>query len=201
MKISVTVGVIIALGLSGCSFEVKVNEKNETHLGSHHVVVKPGSTFTSSSSSSGGDTEFYQYRCGDVTVEIRNGQLVVNDVRYGTLAPGVEILIDHGTVFVGGKKREGNPMTPQEIMDAAPVKETTKELNGYAVTVRPGATLTSTSQFFGRHTLTVGNTKVSIKNNELTVNDTGYGSLKRGDTILVEHGSVTVSGELREPDK
>jgi len=201
MNMAVIASLIVALGLSGCSFQVKVNDKNETDMGSHHVVLKPGSTFTSSSSSSGGDTETYQYRCGDVTIEIKNDQLIVNDVRYGTLSPGVEILVDHGTVLVGGEKRRGTPMTPQEIMDATPVKETTEDLNGYAVTVRPGSSFTSTSQVFGKHTLTVGRTKVSIKNDELSVNGTPYGNLTKGDTILVEQGAVAVSGETREPEE
>ena len=61
MKMPIVAGVAVALALSGCSVQVKMNEKNETDMGSHHVVVKPGSTFTSSSSSSGGDTETYQY--------------------------------------------------------------------------------------------------------------------------------------------
>jgi len=199
MNMAVIASLIVALGLSGCSFQVKVNDKNETDMGSHHVVVKPGSTFTSSSSSSGGDTETYHYRCGDVTIEIKNDQLIVNDVRYGTLSPGVEIFVDHGTVLVGGERRQGTPMTPQEIMDAAPVKETTEDLNGYAVTVRPGSSFTSTSQVFGKHTLTAGRTKVSIKNDELSVNGAPYGSLTKGDTILVEQGAVAVSGETREP--
>lgn len=199
MKTHVAVGLILSLALAGCSVQVKVNEKDETDMGSHHVVVKPGSTFTRSSSSSGGGTDTYQYSCGDVSIEIKNEELIVNNVRYGELTSGVDILIDHGVVFVGGEKREGTPMTAQEVMDAAPVKETTKDLDGYAVTVRPGSSFTSTTQVFGRHTLTVGKTKVSIKNDELSVNGTSYGNLTKGDDILVEQGSVTVSGKTREP--
>lgn len=193
------VGLVVALALSGCSF--KVNEKSETNMGSHHVVVKPGSTFTSNSSSSGGGNESYQYTSGDVSVEIRNEKLIVNNVRYGELKPGETVLVDHGAVLVTGQKREGTPMTPQEIMDAAPVKETAKDLDGRAVTVRPGSSFTSTTQVFGRHTLTVGKTEVSIKNDELFVNGTPYGNVRKGDTILVEQGSVTVSGESRKPKK
>ena len=199
MKLLIVASAILALALFGCSFQVKVNEKSETDMGSHHVVVKPGSTFTSSSSTSSGNTESYRYRCGQVTVEIQNGHLIVNDVRYGEISPGVDILIDHGTVLVGGKQREGTPMTPQEITDAAPVKDSTTDLDGYSVTVRPGSSVTSTTQIFGEHTLTAGKTQVSIKNDELFVNDTPYGSLTKGDTILVDQGSVSVSGEPRKP--
>ena len=163
------------------------------------MVVKPGSTFTSSSSSAGGSTETYQYSCGDVAVEIKNEELIVNNTRYGELTSGVDILIDHGGVSVGGEKREGTPMTAQDVMDAAPVKETTKDLGDFSVTVRPGSSFTSTTQVFGKHTLTVGKTKVSIKNHELSVNGTSYGNLTKGDDILVEQGSVTVSGVTREP--
>lgn len=200
MKLPAIIGFAISLALSGCSFELKINEKNETVMGSHPVVVKPGSSVTSSSSSSGGDTEIHRYRSGEVIIEIKNDQLTVNDVRYGALAPGVEILVDHGTVFIGGEEREGTPMTPREIMDAAPEKETVIELDGYEVTVRPGSSFTTKSSVFGRQTLTVGKTKVSVKDDELFINETSHGSLKAGDTILVDQGSVTVSGERREPN-
>ncbi len=199
MKVSAVAGLLVAVGLAGCSIQVKMNEMDETDLGSHHVVVKPGSTFTSSSSSTGGDSETSRYKCGEISIEIRNEELIVNNVRYGQLASGAGILVDHGTVFVGGEKREGTPMTPKEIMEAAPVKETTKELDGYSVTVRPGSSFTSTTQVFGKHTLTVGKTKVAIKNGELFVNGTPFGKLTQGDTILVEQSAVSVSGEAREP--
>lgn len=201
MKMPAVTGLIVAMALAGCSVQIKMNEKSETQMGSHQVVVKPGSTFTSSSSSSGGDTENYRYTCGETSIEIRNDELIVNSARYGQLVPGVEILIDHGVVSVGGEKREGTSMTPEEIMDAAPVKDTTKELNGYAVTVRPGSSFTSTTQVFGKHTLTVGKTSVAIKNDELFVNGTAFGNLSQGDTILVEQGAVSVSGSAREPEK
>ncbi len=201
MKMPIVAGLALALALSGCSVQVKMNEKNETDMGSHHVVVKPGSTFTSSSSSSGGDTETYQYSCGDVSVEIKNEELIVNNTRYGELTSGADILIDHGVVFVGGEKREGTPMTAEEVMDAAPVKETTKDLDGYAVTVRPGSSFTSTTQVFGKHTLTVGKTKVSIKKDELLVNGASCGNLTKGDTILVDQETVSVSGETRDTKK
>jgi hypothetical protein len=201
MKMPIVAGLIVTIVLLGCSVQVKVNEKSETDMGSHHVVVTPGSTFTSSSSFSGGDTETYQYTCGDVSVEIKNEELIVNNVRYGGLTSGVDVLIDHGAVLVGGEKREGTPMTPQDIMDTAPVKETTKDLTGYAVTVRPGSSFTSSTEAFGKHTLTVGKTKVSIKNDELFVNGTSFGNLTEGDTVLVEQGSVSVSGQVREPTK
>src|SRR5690606_36908613 len=102
---------------------------------------------------------------------------------------------------VGGEKREGTPMTPQEVMDAAPVKETSKDLDGYAVTVRPGSSFTSTTQVFGKHTLTVGKTKVSIKKDELFVNGVSFGKLTGGDTVLVDQGIVSVSGQTRETKK
>jgi hypothetical protein len=47
--------------------------------------------------------------------------------------------------------------------------------------------------------MTVGKTKVSIKNNELFVNGATYGSLTDGDEIVIEQSSVTVSGNRREP--
>ncbi|MDB4671091.1 hypothetical protein OAF34_03060 [Pirellulaceae bacterium] len=118
MKFSRLTGLILAIAVIGCSVEVEINENDETDMGSHHVVIKPGSTFTSSSSSfkvdSKGDSKTYRYSCGDVTLEINNEELIVNNSRYGKLSPGVDILVDHGIVSVGGEKREGTAVTAEE---------------------------------------------------------------------------------------
>jgi hypothetical protein len=201
MKLFAVAGMMLGVVLAGCSVQVKMNEKNETDLGSHHVVVKPGGAFTSSSSSSSGDTQTYRYRSGDVSVEITDEELIVNKVRYGQLAPGDDILVDHGVVYVGGEQREGTPMSAEEIMAAAPVKETVKELAGYTVTVRPGASFTTKTEIFGKHILSLGDTKVAIKKDRLFVNETAYGALKPGDTIVVEQGAVSVSGQTRHPEE
>ncbi|MDG2468895.1 MAG: hypothetical protein P8M80_06425 [Pirellulaceae bacterium] len=114
MKFSRLTGLILAIAVIGCSVEVEINKKDETDMGSHHVVIKPGSTFTSSSSSFKGDSKTYRYSCGDVTLEINNEELIVNNSRYGKLSPGVDILVDHGIVSVGGEKREGTAVTAEE---------------------------------------------------------------------------------------
>ena len=192
---------VVVTALAGCSVQVNMNKEKETDMGTHHVVVKPGSIFASSSSSSGGDVETYQFVCGKVSVTIKNEKLIVNNAKYGLLKTGESILIDNGKVLVAGQEREGTPMSDQEIMSSASVKESTKKLAGYTVTVRPGSSLISTTRVFGKHTLTIGNTKVSIKKNELFVNETSYGQLKTGDTILVENKNVFVSGKVREQKK
>ena len=191
--------VIVLALVAGCSVQVKMNEKNETEMGSHHVVVKPGSAFTSSSSASGGDKETYQYSCGEVSVTIQNEELIVGNMKYGRLKTGESVLIDNGKVFVADQERQGTPMSDQEILASASVAESTKELAGYNVTVRPGSSFTSTTQVLGKYTLTVGKTKVSIKKDELFVNGTSYGGLKAGDSILVENKKVSISGIIREP--
>ena len=183
--------------LQGCSMKLSVNAKSETDMGSHHVVVKPGATFTSSSSSKGRNVTDHRYTCGDVTVTIRNEELTVNDRTYGLLKPNDSILVDHGTVYVQSKQVAGEPLSDEEKLERAPVKETRKELAGYSVTVRPGATMTTVTKVFGRHTLTVGKRTVSIKKDRLFVNDRPYGNLKGGDTILVENDRVFVSGSER----
>lgn len=185
----------------GCSFEIAVNEENETDMGSHHVVVKPGSTFTSSSSSSGGKTETFRYTCGDFSITIQNDELIVNNVSYGKLSPDDSVLIDNGKVLVENQERKGTPMSDDDILAAAPVKETTEKLAGYNVTVRPGASFTSTTQILGKHTLTVGETRVSIKKDALFVDGRSYGRLNQGDTILIENSQVHVSGEPRDVTK
>jgi hypothetical protein len=178
-----------------------MNEKSETKMGSHQVEVKPGSTMTSSSSSTGGEENTYQYSCGDVSVTIQNENLIVNNMKYGLLKAGEPVLIDNGKVFVAGQKREGTPMSDNDVQASSPVAESTKKLAGFNITVRPGAPLTSTTDFLGEHTYTVGDTKVSIKDDELFVNGKSYGELKAGDTVLVESKKVTVSGKIREPNK
>ena len=203
MKSSATViiGLLSVALATGCSFQFNVNEKNEKKMGTHHVVVKPGSAFTSSFSSSGAGNETYQFTCGEISVTIHNEELIVNNVKYGTLQTGEAVLIDNGKVSVADQERQGIPMSDQEVLSSASVKVSTKELAGYSVTVRPGSSFTSTTQGFGKHTLTVGKTTVSIKKNELFVNETSYGQLETGDAILVENKKVSVSGTVREPKK
>lgn len=183
----------------GCSFKMAVDDKNETDMGSHHVVVKPGSTFTSSSSSSVGNSETHQYTCGDFTITIDNDELIVNNAYYGKLNPGDSVLIDNGKVLVENQERSSTPISNDEILGAAPVKESTEKLAGYDVTVRPGSSFTSTTQILGVDTFTVGQTEVSIKKDELTVDGQSYGRLNQGDSILIENSEVRVSGDLRAP--
>ena len=122
----------------------------------------------------------------------------MNEVKYGKMKAGDPVLVDNGTVYVANKLRQGIPMSEDEIMEYALVKESTEKLGGYEVTVRPGARFHSSTHLFGRHSWNVGKTKVSIKKNKLFVNGRSYGSLKEGDKILIEHGKVFVSGNIRE---
>ena len=196
--IAAAMGVLVASLIAGCSVQVKMNESNETDMGSHHVTVKPGGGLASSSSAVSGDVATYKYSCGDTSVIINNEELVVNNVSYGKLAAGEAVLIDQGKVSVAGKPRQGTAMSDEELSAAGAVKETTKTLAGYDVTVRPGSPSSFTMQLLGKHTLTVGGTSVSIKKNELSVNDKSYGQLKAGDVILVENKTVSVSGKIRQ---
>lgn len=199
-KLKLAILILMPLTLAvGCSFKMAVNDKSETDMGSHHVVVKPGSTFTSSSSSSGGNTETHQYTCGDFTITIDNDELIVNNAYYGKLNPGDSVLIDNGKVLVENQERSSTPMSNDEILAAAPVQESTEKLAGYDVTVRPGSSITSTTQLLGVDTFTVGQTEVSIKKDELTVDGQSYGRLNQGDSILIENSEVRVSGDLRAP--
>ncbi len=199
--IAILLGVIVFTTLAGCSVQFNVNKEEVTDMGTHHVIVRPGCSFTSSSSSSGGGSETYRFSCGEISVTIQNEELIVNNVKYGVLKSGERILIDNGKVFVADQERQGTPMSDQEVLSSASIEESTKELAGFNVTVRPGSSFTSTTQVFGKHTLTVGKTKILIKKNELFVNETPYGQLKEGDTILVENKKVSVSGKIREKKK
>ena len=199
------VGILVLLAFSaatpyGCKCDVSLNKskKSEADMGTHHVVVKPGATFTSSSSATGGKQSRYTFKCGDVTVAIVDEQLIVNGKTYGVLKENDSILIDNGVVHVEGKKVEGKALSAEEQVELGLVeKETTEELAGYSVTVRPGSRSTIKVDFLGKKTLTVGDVKVAIKDDKLFVNDKTYGTLKAGDTILVEYGNVFVSGQQR----
>jgi hypothetical protein len=182
----------------GCPIKITFNEENTTDMGSHHVTVRPGNTFTCSSSSSGEGNEIYHYTCGDVSIVIHNEELMVNEEKYGKINVGAPILVDNGKVYVSKELRQGKPMSEDEIIEYAIVKESTEEIADFEVTVRPGAQFTSSSNWFGKHTLKVGKTKVIIKKKKLYVNGQSYGNLTKGDTILIEHSRVYVSGKLRE---
>jgi len=108
MKFFSVLGLILLTTTLGCMFQYETTggSEDETDMGSHHVVVRPGSNMTSSMSSSGGGSESHRFECGGTNIEIRNEELTVNGVPYGTLSPGEEILVDHGEVFVAGVKRE-----------------------------------------------------------------------------------------------
>tara|TARA_R100001132_G_C3274043_1_gene96114 strand:- start:576 stop:932 length:357 start_codon:yes stop_codon:yes gene_type:complete len=100
--------------LSGCSFNVSVNAESDTDMGSHHVVVKPGSAMTSSSSATFGDDATYTFSCGKVTVKIENEALMVNELSYGMLEVGQTVEVDHGKVFVAGQERTGKQIESQD---------------------------------------------------------------------------------------
>jgi hypothetical protein len=194
---TVTIAIIgiISVGiLLGCSVQVKLDEKSETDMGSHHVVVKPPSIFTSNTSLSGGVSRVYQYSAGKVAITIRDDELIVNNAKYGKLAQGDPILVDDGKVAVAGQLRQGTPMSPEE-------KETIQALAGYQVSVRPGASCTPKTEVVGSCTLSVGDTTVSITNSRLSVRDMTHGELKPGDTVSVENSEVVVSGAGREAPK
>jgi hypothetical protein len=139
----------------------------------------------------------YQYSSGEVTITIRNNDIAINNMKYDKLREGDPIVVDNGQVSVGGQSRTGIPMTLEETMAMATVKETTKELAGHKVIIRPGASFTSKTG----HTLSVGWIRISVKKDQLLVNDKSYGGLKQGDTILVENSKVFVSGTAREAIK
>lgn len=95
--------IAFAAALSGCSVSPGASEKD---LGSHHVTIKPGSSFTASTSASSGGNSTYQFTSGDTTVKIRNEELSVNGAGYGKLNAGDSVLVDNGKVFVAGEPRD-----------------------------------------------------------------------------------------------
>ena len=85
--ITTIMGVLLIPFVAGCTVKMG-NPQSSTTMGSHTVVVKPGSSFTSSSSASAGNSSTYSFTSGDITVKIQNNVLIVNNVTYGTLAAG-----------------------------------------------------------------------------------------------------------------
>jgi hypothetical protein len=189
-----TFGVLSVGLLLGCSVQVKLDEKSETDMASHHVVVKPRSTFTSNTSLSNDVSRVYQYSAGKVSITIRDDELIVNNAKYGKLAQGDSILVDDGKVAVAGQLRQGTPLSPEE-------KALIQTLAGYQVTGCPDASCTSTTEVSGSCTLSVEDTTVSTHDDRLSAGDRTYGELKTADTVSVENAKVIVSGAGRDAPK
>ena len=188
-------GLILTL-FAGCA-----PSDNEKMLGSHHVKIIPGSITTSSSqmTTDSGDSAGtrYEFSSGDTQLVINSEELMVNDQTYGTLNPGDSIEVDHGRVLVNGKELQGKQLTEEDKRRVAPSEETTGEVAGYPVTIRPGTVSSFKVSAFGKHSFTAGETEIVVKDDSLYVNDKSYGKLKKGDTITVEFGRVIVSGKQR----
>ncbi len=75
-------------------------------------------------------------------------------------------------------------------------------LGTHKVSVRPRCTTKQISNRFPEsgpvYNLTCGDTKVTIRNEELLVNGKSYGKLGEGDAVHVESGAVFVNGKQRE---
>ena len=94
-----------------CDASLSIKEKSEADLGSHHLVVKPGATYTQTLSNTAAGRAEYEFQCGKITVLIRDEELIVNDKTYGLLDPDDGVLVDHGTVYVNDKVVEGKPVS------------------------------------------------------------------------------------------
>jgi hypothetical protein len=116
---------VLICGTSGCSVNVSVNAMRETDLGSHHVVVRPGSTMTSTTEATFCENATYEFTCGDVQIKIENEALTVNVKSYGMLKPGESIEVDHGKVLVAGKVRQ--PVAVEKTNEAGQPPPTTPE--------------------------------------------------------------------------
>ena len=199
----------VVAAVPSCGLKAKLKTKldgqaqSQTKLGTHRIVVKPGSKSTSSSVSMSGGKAVYKYTSGDVTVVIRDNELVVNGKPHGNLKKGDSILIDNGQVKVNLGIVDDEPVPEEKTAARTPAveqtPETRKKLAGYQVIVRPGSSSTATAAVGDQRILRVGSRTISIDNNELTVDKKRYGSLKHGDTILIQRDEVHVSGEKRLP--
>jgi len=193
-----------AFVLGGCRVGVPARARNTTRtttMGSHKVTICPGASYTSSSSSTGNGHERRKFTCGAVTIVIEDENLSVNGQSYGALNKGDSVRVDHGVVYVQDKKVDPEPGPGKQLPDPRPdPPETTYQVGDYPVTVRPGSVSMSLVGAMGKDKLTSGATIVVIDGDKLTVNDASYGKLKPGDTVLVDHGKVSISGQPRQAE-
>ncbi len=188
--------------IAGCSVKsnATINEKKKEYdIESHHVVVNPGDLGKYFSETYYIYSHGYVY--GDTSFAILNDELIVNDKKYGKLAPGDSVLVNHGKVFISGNARQGVAMTDKEIMDSSAVKESKKEIGGYLITVHPGNIWDMSNDLSGKHTYDVGRYHICISKDELSVNGKSYGKLNKGDSIEIDLSKVLISGKERQPIK
>ena len=109
MRLIVLVYVLALVFGSAC---VRINRvPRETDLGSHHVRVTPdcqsASTHSNRHYEKDGSSriEFYEFKCGDVTILIRDNTLTVNGKPYGTLNENDIIAVNYGNVSVNSTLR------------------------------------------------------------------------------------------------
>lgn len=124
---SLLICLVLLCGTSGCTVNVSVNAMRETDLGSHHVVVRPGSTTTSTTEATFGENATYEFTCGDVQIKIENEALAVNGKSYGMLKPGESIEVDHGKVLVAGEVRQ--PVAVDKANEASQPPQTKPEVD------------------------------------------------------------------------
>jgi hypothetical protein len=97
-------------------------DRSERVVAGYAVTVSPRSPTSSYGSASGGNRiampsdgktlvfeaqkplRIEEWRVGDHRILIANNELFVNERSYGALSPGAQILVDHGTVFIGGHR-------------------------------------------------------------------------------------------------
>ena len=86
----------------------------ETDLGSHHVSVTPdcqsASTHSNRRSEKDGSSriEFYEFKCADTTILIRDNTLNVNGKSYGTLNENDIVAVTYGKVSVNSTLRSAD---------------------------------------------------------------------------------------------
>ncbi len=89
---------------------------NEVDMGSHVVIVRPYSTCTGATRTRrAGKMMTHEFKSGHTLVRIQKASLIVNEMAYGKLSAGDDILVDHGEVSVNGSMRSGVDLTQAEV--------------------------------------------------------------------------------------
>jgi len=194
-----------ALGLaligSGCD-ERKMTRygESETYIGTHQVTIRPGSPYIHHSTEGSGRSKKHEFTCAEHRVILNGRELLINNLSYGEPPPHSSVLIEYGNVFINGVPSQGKPpKSSGETVDSREENESTTRLGGYPLKIRPGHAVRTRFHIDGAHTLRLRDNRYTVKEDEFFINDVSFGKLYPGDEIVVDHGTVLVSGRERAP--
>ena len=192
---------LLTLCCTGCD-EKKLTRfgESETYIGTHQVTIRPGSPYINHTTDGSGATKIHEFTCAEHRVILRGRELIINNLSYGEPPPRSTVLIEYGKVFINGVSGQGKlPKRANETIDSREQAESSTRLGGYSLRIRPGHMVKTRFHIDGAHTLRMGDNRYTVKEDEFFIDDVSFGKLYPGDEILVDNGTVLVSGRERAP--